>query len=119
MSVSIIEKKEELINAIKTSDEYLDFLKARDELRSFPEQKDELEEYKKLLLETQLSQFLGDALSPSATEEMDEIYNEISKFEAVNNYLNAEYRLKNLLHSIYQDLSYIIENKEGRSNFFI
>lgn len=119
MSDTIIEKKEELIDAIKHSNEYQEYLEARETLTRYPDQREELEEYKKLLLESQLSQFLGDAPSPSEVEEMDQIYDEISKSDAVNNYLNAEYRLKNLIHGIYQDLSFIIENKDGRGTFFL
>jgi len=117
--VSIIKKKEELIQAIKNSGEYIDFINAKDDLNKYPEQYEYLDEYKKLLLENQLGQFLGDIVNTKTKEQIDDIYNEISKYEAVNNYLNAEYRLKNVLHSIYKDLGHIIDTKEDRNSYFI
>ena len=117
--MSIIEKKDELILAIKNSTEYLDFIKAKDDLKRYPEQHEYLDEYKKKLLESQLVQFLGDIVNTNTLEEIEEIYNEISKYDVINNYLNAEYRLKNVLHSIYQDLGHIIDTKEERKSYFI
>ncbi|MDD2370681.1 MAG: YlbF family regulator [Firmicutes bacterium] len=117
--MSIIEKKEELIKAIKNSTEYIDFINAKEDLNKYPEQYEYLDEYKKLLLESQLGQFLGDVVNSKTAEQIDEIYNEISKYEVINNYLNAEYRLKNVLHSIYQDLGHIIDSKEDKKSYFI
>jgi len=117
--VSIIEKKEELIQAIKKSVEYLDFINAKDDLVKYPEQYEYLDEYKKLLLESQLGQFLGDIVNTKTKEQIEDIYNEISKYDVINNYLNAEYRLKNVLHSIYQDLGHIVDAKDDKKSYFI
>lgn len=117
--MSIIEKKDELISAIKTSAEYLDFISAKEDLSKYPEQNEYLDEYKKMLLESQLGQFLGDIVNPISKEQIEEIYNEISKYDVINNYLNAEYRLKNVLHLIYQDLGHIIDIKEDKKSYFI
>lgn len=117
--MSILEKKDELIVAIKNSAEYLDFIKAKEDLMKYPEQNEYLDEYKKLLLESQLGQFLGELVNKATLEEIDDIYNEISKYDVINNYLNAEYRLKNVLHMIYQDLGHIIDTKEDRKSYFI
>lgn len=117
--MSILEKKDELILAIKNSAEYLDFVKAKEDLNKFPEQNEYLDEYKKMLLENQLGQFLGEMVNPISREQIDEIYDEISKYDVINNYLNAEYRLKNVLHEIYQDLGHIIDVKEDRKSYFI
>lgn len=112
--MSIIEKKNELIDEIKNSIEYKEFIEANDNLKKYPEQKISLDEYKKLLIENQLGMFLGQDLNEDESEKIDQIYEEISQYEAVNNFLNAEYKLKNVLQKIYQDLNYIIENKESK-----
>ncbi|MCI0502132.1 MAG: YlbF family regulator [Fusobacteria bacterium] len=112
--MSIIEKKNELIDEIKNSIEYIEFIEANDNLKKYPEQKISLDEYKKLLIENQLGMFLGQDLNEDESEKIDQIYEEISQYEAVNNFLNAEYKLKNVLQKIYQDLNYIIENKESK-----
>jgi len=117
--VSIIEKKEELIQAIKKSVEYVDFVKAKEDLNNFPEQYEYLDEYKKLLLENQLGQFLGDLVNTKSSEQIENIYEEISKYEVINNYLNAEYRLKNVLHSIYQDLGHIVDSRDDKKSYFV
>lgn len=111
--MSIIEKREELIEAIKDSNEYREYIEAKDMLKHYPDQKSDLEEYKKLLFENQLGIFLGQDFNVIDNKKIDEIYEEISQYEAVNNYLNAEYKIKNLLQGIYQELNYIIENKES------
>lgn len=115
----ILEKKDELILAIKNSAEYLEFMRAKEELSKYPEQNKYLDEYKKMLLESQLGQFLGDFINPTTKEQIEEIYDEISKYDVINNYLNAEYRLKNVLHVIYQDLGHIIDIKEDKKSYFI
>ena len=117
--MSIIEKKNELISAIKNSPEYLEFLKAKEDLSNYPEQYEYLDEYKKMLLESQLGQFLGDVTNMDTVDKIEDIYNEISKYDVINNYLNAEYRLKNVLHSIYHDLGHLIDGKEDRKSYFI
>lgn len=117
--MSIIEKKNELISAIKNSSEYLEFMKAKEDLSRYPEQYEYLDEYKKMLLESQLGQFLGDVTNMETVDKIEDIYNEISKYDVINNYLNAEYRLKNVLHSIYHDLGHLIDGKEERKSYFI
>lgn len=117
--MSIIDKKDDLISAIKNSEEYAEYNLARAALLEFPDQKNFLDEYKKLLLESQLGQFLGEGLSNESALELDEIYNEISQYEVINHYLMAEYKLKNMLSGIYQDLSHIIETKENRNNYYL
>lgn len=117
--MSILEKKDELILAIKNSAEYQDFIRAKEDLSKYPEQNEYLDEYKKMLLESQLGQFLGDMVNPISKEQIEEIYDEISKYDVINNYLNAEYRLKNVLQVIYQDLGHIIDIKEDRKSYFI
>ena len=112
--MSIVEKKKELIEEIKNSNEYKEYIEAKLMLKKYPEQKDGLEEYKTLLIENQLGIFLGQETINVESEKIDEIYEEISQYEAVNNYLNAEYKIKNLLQGIYQDLNYIIDNKESQ-----
>ena len=110
--MSVVEKKNELIEEIKNSSEYKEYIEAKIMLKKYPEQKNGLEEYKKLLIENQLGIFLGQESNEIESEKIDEIYEEISQYEAVNNYLNAEYKMKNLLQGIYQDLNVIIENKD-------
>lgn len=118
--MSINEKKEDLIGAIIASVEYEEYQKTKAILKNHPELKEHLDEYKKLLLETQLGQFLGEDMFPGVQEELDSLYTEISGHKVVNQYLMAEYKLKNLIQGIYQDLGHIIDNgKEGRSNFYI
>lgn len=112
--MSVNEKRRELIEAIKDSSEYREYVEAKDILKHYPEQKDGLEEYKKLLFENQLGMFFGQDFNLMENSKVDEIYEEISQYEAVNNYLNAEYKMKNLLQGIYQELNYIIENKENK-----
>ena len=109
--MSVLEKKNELIEEIKNSNEYKEYVEAKLMLKKYPEQKNGLEEYKKLLIENQLGIFLGQETNDIESEKIDEIYEEISQYEAVNNYLNAEYKMKNLLQGNYQDLNVIIENK--------
>lgn len=117
--MSIIEKKDDLIEAIKSSPEYRDYLEAKALLAQHPEQQDILDEYKKKLLESQLGQFLGEGVTRDIQEELDEIYQEISSYGVINAYLMAEYRLKNMLSGIYQDLSHIIEASDGRSQYYL
>lgn len=103
-----------MIEEIKNSNEYKEYIEAKLMLKKYPEQNDGLEEYKKLLIENQLGIFLGQEVVNVESEKIDKIYEEISQYEVVNNYLNAEYKMKNLLQGIYYDLNYVINNKESR-----
>ena len=115
----IKEKKEELLNAIKTSKEYIAFEDARRDLLSYPNQGSFLDEYKQLLLENQLEKLLGGSSNLSLQEKTELMYKELSKHEVINRYLIAEYRLKNVLTDIYKDLHYIVEHSESDNRFFL
>ena len=106
------EKTKELVNAIKTSDEYLAYEKAKDDLHQFPDQLAALEEYKELLFESQLEQFLGGGFNQNKAKKMDVLYREMSKYDKVNAYLMAEYEIKQLLGNIYKDLTHIVDSND-------
>ncbi|AMP20163.1 hypothetical protein AZF37_02340 [endosymbiont 'TC1' of Trimyema compressum] len=116
--MSIREKKEELLNAIKVSKEYMAFEDAKRDLSSYPDQGSFLDEYKQLLLESQLEQLLGGGSNSNLQEKMEVMYEELSKHEVINRYLIAEYQLKNVLTNIYKDLNHIVEYSESDNRFF-
>lgn len=106
------EKTKELIKAIENSKEYKNYVISKKNLAFSPKESESLERYRELLLENQMEQFLEGKQSSKRVQKIEELYADISLSEGVNDFLIAEYELKEMLGSVYRGLTKIIENAD-------
>ncbi|KAB3527613.1 YlbF family regulator [Alkaliphilus serpentinus] len=94
----------QLAKALKGSDEYKAYKELEKNLNGNPQVKDIMEDFRRRQFEIQSAQMMGQEVEEEKIQKLQELHNLLIKDDIISRFMQAEFRLTQMMADIYKIL---------------
>jgi len=102
--MNVYDYSHQLARALKNSDEYKTYKELEKSLNGNPQVKDMMEDFRKKQFEVQSAQMMGQSVEEEKIQKLQELHNTLVKDDIISKYMQAEFRLTQMMADIYKIL---------------
>lgn len=102
--MNVYDYAHQLAKALKDSDEYKTYKELEKSVSCNPHVKDMMEDFRRLQFEVQSAQMMGQPVEEEKIQRLQELHDILMKDDIISRYMQAEFRLTQMVADIYKIL---------------